>query len=205
MVVETAPYHHGDLRAALIEAGLELARAGGEAAVVLREATRSVGVTPRAAYRHFDDRQALVVAVAHRALASLAARIEAHQRAVVGDADPELASLAAVGTGYVEWALDEPGWFDVAFFGLHEMSAAVAPSAAGPSGLTAYQLLQEAVQTLVNAGRIPPGEADDVATMCWSTVHGLAVLVTRGPYRELDRTAADALAGGALIALVSRL
>ena len=49
-------YRHGDLRRALLEAGIELARQGGPEAVVLREATRRAGVVPNAAYRHFASR-----------------------------------------------------------------------------------------------------------------------------------------------------
>ncbi|RZJ16909.1 MAG: TetR/AcrR family transcriptional regulator, partial [Haliea sp.] len=56
-------YRHGDLRRALLEAGIELARANGPDAVVLREATRRAGVAPNAAYRHFESRQALLQAV----------------------------------------------------------------------------------------------------------------------------------------------
>ncbi len=52
-------YRHGDLSRALVEAGVELARAGGPAAVALRAATRRAGVSPNAAYRHFADRRAL--------------------------------------------------------------------------------------------------------------------------------------------------
>ncbi len=56
-------YHHGDLRRALLTATFELARAGGPEAVVLREATRRVGVVPNAAYRHFADRPTLLSSV----------------------------------------------------------------------------------------------------------------------------------------------
>ena len=59
----TTPYHHGDLRRALLEAGVALARAGGPEAVALRAATRAAGVSPNAAYRHFADRDALLSAV----------------------------------------------------------------------------------------------------------------------------------------------
>ena len=54
-------YRHGDLRRALIEAGLELARVGGPDAVILREATRRAGVVPNAAYRHFEDRHRTII------------------------------------------------------------------------------------------------------------------------------------------------
>src|SRR5881227_386295 len=65
----------GAVRAALIEAGVELARAGGPDAVVLREVTRMVGVVPNAAYRHFADRDALRAAVRDEAVAELARRM----------------------------------------------------------------------------------------------------------------------------------
>ena len=70
-------YRHGDLRRALLDAGIDLARAGGPEAVVLREATRRAGVVPNAAYRHFGSRQALLQAVRAAALAALAAAMEA--------------------------------------------------------------------------------------------------------------------------------
>jgi hypothetical protein len=65
-------YHHGDLRRALGDVGVELARHGGPEAVVLREATRRVGVVPYAAYRHFADRQAVRQAVCSAAIAMVA-------------------------------------------------------------------------------------------------------------------------------------
>src|SRR6185503_924860 len=69
-------YRHGDLRRALLEAGIELARAGGPDAVVLREATRRAGVVPNAAYRHFASREDLLAAVRSAALASVALAME---------------------------------------------------------------------------------------------------------------------------------
>src|SRR6266511_374116 len=69
-------YRHGDLRHALLEAGIELARRGGPDAVVLREATRWAGVVPNAAYRHFADRLALLRAVSSAAMSALAAALD---------------------------------------------------------------------------------------------------------------------------------
>ena len=65
----------GAVRDGLVAAGLELARAGGPDAVVLREATRMVGVVPNAAYRHFADRDELLAAVCTAAMDELSARI----------------------------------------------------------------------------------------------------------------------------------
>ena len=62
-------FRHGDLRRALLDAALDLARTGGPGAVVLREATRRAGVAPNAAYRHYASQQALLRAVRHASLA----------------------------------------------------------------------------------------------------------------------------------------
>ncbi|MBX9748821.1 MAG: TetR family transcriptional regulator, partial [Roseococcus sp.] len=60
------PYHHGDLRAALLDAADALLDEGGDGAVSLREAARRAGVSPTAAYRHFADKEALLAALALR-------------------------------------------------------------------------------------------------------------------------------------------
>lgn len=69
------PYHHGDLRAALVEEALGLVREGGLAALSLREATRRAGVTPGAAYRHFRGRDELVAAAAREIQDRMAERM----------------------------------------------------------------------------------------------------------------------------------
>src|SRR5919202_1848072 len=96
-----ATYRHGDLRRALLQAGIELARAGGPDAVVLREATRRVGVAPSAAYRHFADRQALLEAVCSAAQRELAEVMEAELAGLPrggGSADAAKARPPALGT-----------------------------------------------------------------------------------------------------------
>ena len=81
-IAQRTTYRHGDLRQALLDAGIDMAREGGPDAVVLREATRRTGVSPNAAYRHFADRDALVSAVSDAASAASAAAIEAEWDAV---------------------------------------------------------------------------------------------------------------------------
>src|SRR5678809_425710 len=68
---ETRGYHHGNLRAALVEAGVELARTGGPNAVVLRAASRRAGVSHNAVYRHFANQEDLLAAVAQRCMSEL--------------------------------------------------------------------------------------------------------------------------------------
>jgi len=188
-------YHHGDLRHALLSAGIDLAREGGPDAVVLREATRRVGVSPNAAYRHFADRDALLTAVSDAALAELAASIDAiFDR--IPEGDPETvarAQLRAVGTGYVAFALDQPGLFRTAFFVPADLETSSAPTKAGPSGRSPLELLSAALDALVKCGVMPAERRPQAEFLAWSSVHGFAILLIDGPLRALPREHADAV------------
>ncbi|MFJ1255241.1 TetR/AcrR family transcriptional regulator [Cupriavidus sp. CuC1] len=179
-------YRHGDLRRALLDAGMELARDGGPDAVVLREATRRAGVVPNAAYRHFASRQDLLQAVRAAALAALAQAIEA-ELAVLDDSAPPAdfarASLRAVGTGYMQFALAEPGLFRTAFSVPDELEGVPVPDKAGNSGLNPYQLLGAALDRMVAAGVLPAARRPGAEYLAWSAVHGLSMLVIDGPLR----------------------
>ncbi len=182
-------YRHGNLRQALLEAGIELARAGGPDAVVLREATRRAGVSPNAAYRHFADRDALVHAVSLEAMATLARTMEAEQANLPPVTDPVAAARArfrAVGTGYLSFARAEPGLFRAAFYVPDDMTQAEAAISAGAGGLTPFQLLAAALDDLAACGLIPPERRPGADFIVWSSVHGLAVLLIDGPLRGLQ-------------------
>lgn len=188
-------YHHGDLRQALLTAGIELAREGGPDAVVLREATRRVGVSPNAAYRHFADREALLTAVSDAALSQLATAIDAHFDAIPpGDAETVArAQLRAVGTGYVAFAQDEPGLFRAAFFVPTDLSDPGRPEASGRSGRSPFVLLGGAIDELVACGAMPAERRPQAEFLAWSAVHGFALLVIDGPLRSMPRPAVDAV------------
>jgi AcrR family transcriptional regulator len=188
-------YRHGDLRHALIAAGTELARVGGPDAVVLREATRRVGVAPNAAYRHFADRRALLDAVCAAAQSLLAVAIEnelARVPTTGGAADVARARLRAVGTGYVRFAQNEPGLFRAAFVSA-DLEGAYDPARAGASGQTPLQLLGSVLDELVDAGALPKERRPAAEFLAWSSVHGLTMLLIDGPLRALDKKQARAI------------
>jgi AcrR family transcriptional regulator len=201
------PYHHGDLPAALVRAGVELAREGGPQALTLRAATRRAGVSAGAAYRHFASHEDLTFAVGAVGLASLARAIERRQDLVTGVSEPVLAEgmLSAVGLGYIDFALDEPGLFEVAMVGLFTMTHASIDSGRGDRGRTPFELLIDAVTGLVALGVVRAEDSYTVAITCWSTVHGFAALATRGPLRELPREALDEQAAEVVRTLVASL
>lgn len=186
-------YRHGNLRQALLQAGVDLAREGGPDAVVLREATRRAGVVPNAAYRHFADRHALVHAVSLAAMAQLAHTMEEEIAGAQATDPVQLANarFRAVGTGYLRFAQTEPGLFRAAFLVPDSMAEAETDTSAGTGGLTPFQLLGAALDALVECGRIPAERRPGMEFLVWSAVHGLAVLLIDGPLRGLHPAQAD--------------
>jgi AcrR family transcriptional regulator len=202
--VKRSTYRHGDLRRALLEAGIALARAGGPDAVVLREATRRAGVAPNAAYRHFDSRMALMQAVRMAALSALARSIEAQLAAVsaeLGPAELARASLRAVGLGYLQFALTETGLFRTIFAIPYDWPATPDPAKAGSTGLNPFQLLAVALDRMVEAGALPVERRAGAEFLAWSAVHGLALLIISGPLRDLAPAQTAAL-GQRLVEMV---
>jgi AcrR family transcriptional regulator len=181
-------FRHGDLRRALLEAGIDLARGGGPNAVVLREATRRAGVAPNAAYRHFSSHGDLLQAVRAAALSSLALAIEteiAGVRRGKRPADSARATLRAVGTAYLKFALTETGLFRTAFSVPDQVEGDVDLAKTGKSGLNPFQLLGSALDMMVAAGALPPEHRPGAEYLAWSAVHGLAFLVIEGPLRGM--------------------
>src|SRR5689334_10721001 len=170
------PRPRGEVRPALVDAGLELARSGGPDAVVLREVTRMVGVVPNAAYRHFPDRDGLLAAVRDEAVGELAGRMaDGMSKVRPGPHTPTGARLRlrAVGQAYLEFARTEPGLFDTAF------AVPDHPGDAAP-----FELLQAGLDNLAGAGVLGPARRPDIEYSIWAAVHGLAVLL-RGPLQSL--------------------
>ncbi len=169
-------YHHGNLRVALIEAGVGLARTGGPDAVVLREVARLTGVSHNAAYRHFSDRQELLAEVAAVGMGELEQAMLTGI-AAVRTRDPRLRArrrLREVGRAYVEFALGNPGLFEVAF-------STEPLEGAGPGP---YGVLNDVLDELAAVGAMPRARRTGAEVTCWAAVHGFAVLHLHGPLRE---------------------
>ncbi len=197
-------YRHGDLHRALLQAGLELARAGGPEAVVLREATRRAGVTPNAAYRHFAGREDLLAAVRAAAVAAVARAMEAEYRSVPAGGTPTeqaRARVRAVGTAYLRFAFAETGLFRTAFGGRFQVDGDTAK--AGDSGLNPFEHLNAALDALVAAGAMPSERRAGAEYLAWSTVHGMALLALDGPLQGTPQAVLDAL-GQRLLDMVER-
>lgn len=185
------PYHHGNLRPVLIDTAVELARTTGPDGVVLREVARRAGVSHNAAYRHFQDRAALLAEVSGRAMADLEEAMRSRIEAVTFT-DPTARAverLRETGRAYVAFALGEPGLFALAF------TAPEGPAVhADPATLTGpYAVLNAVLDELVDCGAITPERRLGADVACWATVHGFATLCVDGPLREVPQQMRDPL------------
>lgn len=157
-------YHHGDLRAAVIAAGLKRLEEGDGAELGLRALARDVGVSATALYRHFPDKEALLDALADEGLRRLGA-LQAQAWLKAGGA---VAGFKATGIAYVRFAHDEPALFRLSF--TRQMPDR---KEGGDGGEVAYNLLRAGV------GEALPGveDPDTAALHAWALVHGLAMLI----------------------------
>ncbi len=175
-------YHHGDLRNALLEAALALVAKHGVEAFSLREAARAVGVSPAAAYRHFEDKDALLAALAHDAFGRLSQGMERAISRVPGEPGTPghaIAAFRAVGLAYVEFAVQHPSQFRVMFGPWCADEQEPLPSGA-PGLRDPYTILVDSLDALVASGAVRAEARAGAEIAAWSTVHGLASLIVEG-------------------------
>lgn len=186
-------YHHGNLRQTLLEHAVELARAGGPDAVVLRDVQRMAGVSNSAAYRHYADRDELLTAVTEYATARLADAMVARLDAVPRrgpKAKRALARLRATGQGYIDFALAEPGLFRTAFS--HKGSDRDSHSRPADDLNSSvderhpFQILIRCIDDLVGADVLSADRRDGLDEAAWAAVHGLSTLFLDGPLSAAD-------------------
>lgn len=172
------PYHHGNLREALLAAAIALIAEVGPTAFTLREVARRAGVSHNAPYRHFRDKEDLVTAVATEGYRELTVAMQEAARKQARALD----RLKYAGLAYIDFALRRPEHFAVMFD---------APLS-GPPHHESNQAAKEAFSALVGyvkgaqeAGQLATGDTLEYAYLAWTMVHGVAKLAITGrlPYR----------------------
>ena len=155
-------YHHGDLHAALVDAGLKALESQEIGDISLRQLAREVGVSPTAVYRHFPNKEALLSALGNAGIEQMAAwQSEAAAATAPGD------EFAATGRAYVRWAIANPALFRLVFGRCRNVGQSIFGENA------AARMLRD------NAQNAAGNEAATQRLMlqAWAVVHGLAMLI----------------------------
>jgi AcrR family transcriptional regulator len=181
-------YHHGDLRNAALSAAERILERGGVEGLTLRRVARDAGVSPMALYNHFDDKQALLCALAEDACVALRVAIEAAAPGHV----PPLDRLRRGAVAYVMFAVENRRRFELIFGGVG--AALVADPRLRDAAQSTFATLRECLSDCARVGLL---RADPVSAerAMWGAAHGYACLrnavpfVMRGDSSEIRRNA----------------
>jgi AcrR family transcriptional regulator len=187
--VSERPYHHGNLRTALLAEAERTVRERGVQGLSLRELARAVGVSHGAPRRHFSDRDALLDALAVSGFERLGAEMRA---AVDGAGEDFRARLRATGGSYVRFATRDPALLELMF-------ASKNRDPSGPlhdASMRAFSVFLELIEQGQADGAIEAGEPERVGLVLFATIQGIAALLTAGMVEPelLDDLVADAIA-----------
>ena len=173
----SSAYHHGNLKQALIAAGLEILSEQGLEGLSLRNVARRVGVSHAAPYNHFSDKQSLLAAIStagHEQLyRTLSATYEKCRHS-----SPEV--MVEIAWSYVQFALADPGRFQLMFSGALEEERDH-PEYVETSRKN-IALLEEIIGFCQTQGQLPKGKVEIIAVRLWSLVHGFAHLMLENQF-----------------------
>jgi AcrR family transcriptional regulator len=181
-------YHHGDLRSALVDAAIGVIAERGVRGFSLAEASRRLGVTTAAPYRHFADRDELLAAVAGRGLSVFAAMLAGAADAT----DAPAQRLAAMAGAYVRFAAQQRPLFDAIFNSGLDKSR-------HPELQRAWEPVDALLAVVLQVCDGDQAAAEALADAVEASAHGYAMLLTDGEY-EQDPEAVNAAAAKATAA-----
>jgi AcrR family transcriptional regulator len=174
------PYHHGNLRRALLDEALATIRTDGVDGLTLREIGARLGVSRTALYRHFADKRALLAAVATEGFRTLRQELVAAWE----EGGRGRAASQAMGVAYIRFAVANPSHYRVMFSRFVDPEPCEPELAAEAGG--AFQALVDSIAALQRDGVVRGDDAVLVARFVWAVVHGVAMLAIDGQLPELN-------------------
>jgi AcrR family transcriptional regulator len=178
---DARPYHHGNLRTALLEAAERRLAEHGADAIALRDLAREIGVSHAAPRRHFADRQALLDALAISGFARLDERL----RAAVDDAAADSsARMRAVASTYTRFATENASLLDLMYTSKHRPGGeAILEAAEAP-----FSLLSDLIEQGQRENTLTCEDLTGSATVLFASLHGIATMINGGfvPAAQLE-------------------
>lgn len=177
-------YHHGDLKNALIEAGIKILSREGVGGLTLRKVASQAGVSHSAPYAHFADKQALIAAISTEGFRRLYVQLDA---AVLANKRNPKRQLTEGARAYIQFALDNMDTFKIMFSGALEKEKDY-PSFVEISHKT-FERVVDIVRACQDAGILRPAPPEIMAVTVWGQLHGIVSLVLEGQvsHTVLDR------------------
>ncbi|MCA1899503.1 MAG: TetR/AcrR family transcriptional regulator [Chloroflexi bacterium] len=176
-------YHHGDLKNALIEAGIKILSEEGTGGLTLRKVAKLAGVSHSAPYAHFADKQSLIAAISTEGFKRLYAELDA---AILANADNPRRQLMEGARAYVQFAMNNIGAFKVMFSSALEKEKDY-PSFVEISHKT-FERVVDIVKACQAAGALRPAPPEVMAVAVWGQLHGIISLILEG---QISHTVLD--------------
>jgi AcrR family transcriptional regulator len=178
------PYHHGNLREALLLAGERALESGGAANLSLRELARTAGVSHAAPRRHFADKQALLDALALAGFQRLGATL---QDALADGGDAFEHRILNLARAYVAFATAHPALIELMFASKHQAGA---PPELAEAAERSFAPALQAVADGQASGAVAAGDTKRIAQIAFALLQGLVAIASNG---MLDDTPLDGL------------
>ena len=177
-------YHHGDLKNALIEAGIKILSKEGTGGLSLRKVAKQAGVSHSAPYAHFADKQSLIAAISTEGFKQLYAELDAAILSYPSDPKQQLMEGA---WAYVQFAINNTDAFKIMFSGVLEKERDY-PSFVEISHKT-FERVVDIVKSCQEAGVLRPVPSEIMAVAVWGQLHGIISLILEGQVSHvvLDR------------------
>lgn len=173
-------YHHGDLRRALIETGIEFIKQEGEEVLSLRKVAEMCGVSNAAPYAHFKTKDEFIAAMQLYVMDLFSAELE--KTAMEYKDSPSL--LPMLGKTYVMFFYQNPFYYDF-LFSRKNISINLSLSNAGIDENPPLAILKKTATSVFGKIKLPEKVIQDKMIALWALVHGLAAIVTM-PNIEYD-------------------
>lgn len=177
-------YHHGDLKNALIQAGVEILAKEGVSGLSLRKVASHAGVSHSAPYSHFKDKQSLIAAITTESFRQLYDEL---RNAIAPFSNDPKRQLAEGAVAYAQFALDHTDMFKIMFSGVLEKEKEY-PAYVEATRQTFGQVV-EVIKACQDAGVLRPAPPEVMAVSIWGQVHGIVSLALEGQisHMVLDR------------------